>query len=454
LPSSRLSATHPPNPFTNAGACLAGEDYRVTISDRLTTAPTAAVTSDAMPAWFSIAMLVVFGLIMPVAYAGSEGEALVAAAGGLISLPFVLRLRPPPLGVALIGAIAVWSVITFAWSPLLPNLFAIHRYKQLEALTPLKLLLQAVLYPAFVYGALRLPPAQRDRALQITAALLVAATAILVVEAAEGGKIFWWLNSFGKHPLRADLAKRDAARACYTVALLIWPLALMFWRRVPVAIPGVVLVANAASALVLGVDSPAVAMVLSLLVFLAARVNARAATWACMVAVVLYHLAAPLVFLPHGHAAADIPADMGKLSWHIRVGIWRFASLLIAHKPLLGYGLDASRVWPDHIPMHPHDAAIQIWLETGVLGALLAALFWGWLFYRIERISRTDPVWAAAACATAVAYLLIGAVSFGVWQEWWLGLGAAAIALCAMVLRARREEPAEVVEGRGLQALG
>ncbi len=428
----------------------------MTISDRLTAAPTAAAAAPpaAVPGWFCTAMLVVFGLVMPVAYAGSEGEAIVAAAGGLISLPFVLRLRAPPLGVALIAALAVWAVVTFAWSPLLPNLFAIHRYKQLEALTALKLLLQAVLYPAFVFGALRLPPDRRDRALQITGALLLAVAAILAVEAAEGGKIFWWLNSFGKHPLRPDLAKRDAARGCYTVALLFWPLALMFWRKIPVAIPGVVVVANVVSALMLGVDSPAAAMILSLLVFAAARVNARAATWACMVAVVAYHLAAPLVFLPHGHTVTDIPADMGKLSWHIRVDIWRFASLLIAHKPILGYGLDASRVYPTHIPMHPHDAAIQLWLETGVVGVLLAALFWGWLFYRIERISRTDPVWAAAACATAVAYLLIGAVSFGVWQEWWLGLGAVAIALCGMVLKARREASAEAAaQGGGLRAL-
>ena len=87
-----------------------------------------------------------------------------------------------------------------------------------------------------------------------------------------------------------------------------------------------------------------------------------------------------------------------------------------------------------------------------MLGALLGALFWGWLFFRIQRVSREDPVWAAMACATAAAYLLISAISFGVWQEWWLGLGAIAIACCAMVLQTRREVAPETLEG-GLASL-
>jgi O-antigen ligase len=397
-------------------------------------------------------MIILFGLVLPVGYFGNEGEAIVAAAGGLVSLPFILRFRAPALGVILIAALAIWAAITFAWSPLESNLFNVHRYKDLEALTAPKLLLQALLYPAFVYGALRLAPDQREKALMAAGVTLVVVMGILVVEALEGGKLYGFLNSFGPKPLRPDLAKRDAARGCYTVVLLFWPLALLTWRKIPVAVPGVIAVALIASALMLGVDAPAAAMVLSLMVFAGMRVNARLGSWVCLVAVALYFLAAPLVFLPHGHAA-DIPSTVGKESWHVRVAIWRFASLLVAHKPLLGYGLDASRAFPDHIPMHPHDAALQLWLETGVLGALLHCLFWGWLFYNIQRISRTDPVWAGMACATASTYLLIGAISFGVWQEWWLGLGAVAIAACLMALQTRREQPPEDAEVGGLSRL-
>ena len=137
----------------------------------------------------------------------------------------------------------------------------------------------------------------------------------------------------------------------------------------------------------------------------------------------------------------------------MRLDIWRFASQLIRRRPITGYGLDASRAFEPRIPMHPHDAALQLWLELGVPGALLAALFFGWLFHRIARLARLDPMWAAIACATGFVYLFIGAVSFGVWQEWWLALGAVAVAACGMVLMQRRESAEAEADAGGLQAL-
>ena len=87
-----------------------------------------------------------------------------------------------------------------------------------------------------------------------------------------------------------------------------------------------------------------------------------------------------------------------------RVAIWRFTTERVVERPWLGWGMDASRMWPGVIPLHPHNAALQVWLELGVVGA--------------------------ACAAVAIAYLTIGALSFGVWQEWWLGLGVLAAVTC------------------------
>jgi hypothetical protein len=38
----------------------------------------------------------------------------------------------------------------------------------------------------------------------------------------------------------------------------------------------------------------------------------------------------------------------------------------------------------------------------------------------------------AAAAASAAVYLLFGALNFGVWQEWWLALGAYLAVLTAL----------------------
>ncbi|HEV7384733.1 MAG TPA: O-antigen ligase family protein, partial [Phenylobacterium sp.] len=69
------------------------------------------------------------------------------------------------------------------------------------------------------------------------------------------------------------------------------------------------------------------------------------------------------------------------------------------------------------------------WLELGAVGAVAAAAFWGLAF---TRLSRPAPSLAAAAtAASAIVYVLFG-VNFGVWQEWWLGLGALVAMLAVM----------------------
>jgi O-antigen ligase len=121
--------------------------------------------------------------------------------------------------------------------------------------------------------------------------------------------------------------------------------------------------------------------------------------------------------------------DMLPYSWAARVGIWRYVCGRIAEAPIFGSGLDASRAVVDTIvvrgvamravQLHPHSASLQIWFESGGVGALLAActlVFGGWTISRAVGENRTQ---AAAVCATFAALGLIANVGFGIWQEWW-----------------------------------
>ena len=114
-------------------------------------------------------------------------------------------------------------------------------------------------------------------------------------------------------------------------------------------------------------------------------------------------------------------ADTFKTSVGHRLLIWDFAGKRIAERPLLGWGLDASRAIPGgkelirpdqkRLPLHPHDAALQVWLELGLPGAVLFALLLGWLWLRLAT-APWPPLYAAAAggslaavCAVAVGRL-------------------------------------------------
>ncbi len=123
-------------------------------------------------------------------------------------------------------------------------------------------------------------------------------------------------------------------------------------------------------------------------------------------------------------------ADSFKISAGHRLLIWSFAGDRIAERPVTGWGLDSSRAIPggdgpirpgeNWLPLHPHNAALQVWLELGAPGAALfalaSAIAWGALA-RVE----WPPLFAAAAGAS-LATAFVGCFStYGIWQEWWIG---------------------------------
>jgi O-antigen ligase len=191
-----------------------------------------------------------------------------------------------------------------------------------------------------------------------------------------------------------------------------------------------------AGAIGLNVNTPILALLVSAGVFFLVWRTGRIGLMVVLVGVAAYFALAPL--LVHWIAPLDplhiSEGEIGKESWGARVAIWRFAADRILERPLWGWGLDASRAFPA-IPLHTHDAAMQLWLELGLPGAALAAAFFVWLIGRIDKIEAGDRPAAAAAAASLSAYLVVGALSFGAWQEWWLALAALA---CATVIAAGR----------------
>ena len=105
----------------------------------------------------------------------------------------------------------------------------------------------------------------------------------------------------------------------------------------------------------------------------------------------------------------------------MRLGYWSHGLDWIELRPLRGWGLEASRMFGPGIVLHPHNNPLQIWIELGAVGAVTAAAFWGVV---LSRLARPSPSLVAAATAACIGVYLLYGVNFGVWQEWWLALGA------------------------------
>ena len=370
--------------------------------------------------------LTVFTLTPLVAYVGNLAFAPVLALAGLVCLPLALRRAHASLGAGLLFALLAWALASLAWSPAAPT--ALRTAKEIMAFTGLKLVFELALYGAFVAALSRLPAAAARTGLTILGVGLAASAVLLLLEAGRGAELYQTIKAAVHSHTRPDLARRNVARATYAIALLIWPAALALSARGWAYVAVIAGLGAAVDSVALNVDAPVAALAAGSLAWGVVRFGGRGGTWLVLTGVLAYFALAPVAVLLIGHAlpAHGGVADIGKSSWHARLDIWRFVADRIVERPIQGWGLDASRVWPGIVPLHPHDGALQLWLELGAPGALLAALFFGWLFSRLAAWRERDPVLAATGAASTVAYLVIGALSFGIWQEWWLALGALA----------------------------
>src|SRR3546814_21071863 len=92
------------------------------------------------------------------------------------------------------------------------------------------------------------------------------------------------------------------------------------------------------------------------------------------------------------------------------------------------------------IPSHPHNGALQILVETGLVGGLLTLAL---LFLLCRRIDVLAPAPRAGAVALLVTVLGVAATAYGIWPSHRLALiGAAAAVFFAQNGEASRRERA------------
>ena len=390
--------------------------------------------------WVNVLLLIGAVFIPIVSYAGQLGLAPLAALMGIACLPLSGRRAPALFGIGILLLLVAWELISMSWSIATPIHPDFHRYKVVESITGVKLVLELALYGMLVAAMQALPPANARRAMTVLSFGLCALVVVMSLDAITQGALYTALRTLFHQKDQPELIRRNAARGCYTVALLFWPVMAWLGQRHQRIWQVILTVGFFVAAVGLGVDAPIVAVVLGTAAYFIVRRFGRVAVWVFLGMTIAYFALTPalvnLIF-PTPPPMMQAGAGVVKASWFARAGIWRFTAGEIPSHALFGWGMDASRMWPNLIPLHPHNAALQIWLELGAVGAGLVIVFWAWLWERIARLCDADRGAGASAAAVAIAYLMIGALSFGVWQEWWLGLGALAVVYCGALAAAR-----------------
>jgi exopolysaccharide production protein ExoQ len=385
--------------------------------------PSAALAPRAMPIWF-------------LAFAA-------AALWGLIAE----RRRPiitDPVLAAAAGAFVLWAGASALWSP-----------SPRAALTALEI--------AYVAGGsfiiwtwLSGLPVQARRRLALVAAVsILAGMTVYGVENAFHYPINRWWN--GDRSVEWISASNVPKRAAALLALFLWPVAALFavkaardtgepWEAALI-VAGLGLAVFLTSRSALAGLSVGAAMYVPALYGRAAGVRRL-----LQIGVAAAFLSAIPAGLVLSRAAADLPTDGWSRSLLHRMEVWGHAATRALEAPLRGQGVDASRSLPikdevsrfeplmnSALPLHPHNAFLQVWLELGAAGAGLALI----VLWRLLALSGRAPQTTApcvlgyAACAPALA-----SSAYGVWQAWWMcGLATGALLTALSAGLATEKDP-------------
>jgi O-antigen ligase len=422
-----------PGEFAGAEKSILSQSLLNRAPTQSTLAQSATASTGAGSGRYLLGVWILVAVLTPLSgFLGARGFAPEVGIAGLLCLPLVRVRRTDTVALILFGVLVEWALISLFWSPA-P---APHDLKGFTRFTGLHLFQQLLFSGALIVTARTLSPELARKAMVWLGGGLLALIAVLTAEALSQASLFRSLQPLIGKDVEASWALRSVAQGSYVLAMLFWPVAVGIWAAGRRYLAAVFIGGGVLALALLHIAAPVAALISSAAVFGLVIWLGRPAAIGGLVVAVLQTLVAP--WLIRGLAEDGMFRSLRPrlpASWAARVDIWTFTSARMTEKPLLGWGLDASRTFKGHIPLHPHDAALQLWFELGAVGALLGALIWAFIFWRYATAARTRRLYAATGCATAWSALVIGAVSFSLWQEWWVCLVALAFAAVAVLSR-------------------
>jgi len=228
-------------------------------------------------------------------------------------------------------------------------------------------------------------------------------------------------------------------------SLYLWPLGLILFRKFSKFV-FITVVGFCFLGICIGVPTaPVLALIVGFSTMVITGLAKRFGLKLLILATAMYTLLAPVIpsLLPDPTDPQSSLSRYYVLSDIHRYMIWNTTYNHIKDKPIFGHGLDSTRALYSHedrittevviratgirhkifaepIPLHPHNAFLQVWLELGVVGAGLLAFFLVKILSLVQKVTRNH--WEAAVCyGVFTSGLTISSLSYGIWQSWWLG---------------------------------
>jgi len=347
----------------------------------------------------------------------------------------------------LMAALVVWGAASVIWS-LSPERSVSQAFK---------LLLFAAGATVLVSLASGIDPAGRRQIERFLIIGFAIGISFVIFELLTSGFVHSALNGFYFNKSAGQEFSRamnlfHLNRSSSVISLMVWVTIIPVWRRFGAFVSGALILISTYAIWGLQPSAPLIAIFASAGVFVLAWLFPRFVPVILGAMVFAFLLMFPILSVLEISISGFFDnAGLSDFSTNHRMAIWQFASDHAISRPFMGWGLDSSRLIGmdqivtlydaphvgfrdvDVLPLHPHNALLQAWLELGFVGAtIVAGLFAAVILniaYNVQgRIER------AAAYAAFTAAFVTAQLSFGSWQGWWLStLALVAVLIIALV---------------------
>ena len=150
-----------------------------------------------------------------------------------------------------------------------------------------------------------------------------------------------------------------------------------------------------------------------------------------------------------------------------RFFIWDYVSSQILDNPLKGWGFDSARDYPNNgvenyvhvdvngneralggriISLHPHNFALQVWLELGLVGAILISVIIWSVFGYLKSLQLAERI---EIQAMLVATFIVALLGYGIWQNRWFVMFFIFAAMLPLIPQKREKDPLPEVDEYG-----
>ena len=389
---------------------------------------------------------------------GAQGYGTLLAITALPALVLARPKMPPAFYAMMVLAFVGWAAISESWSPasrglisgnLLEGDFAIRA-------SSVRIVLTALFGMLAVAGALQIANGKAQISSRVMLGAFAVQGLILAATAVFGHYVVAMV--YGADPIEQAKGFQNIARNA-NAFMIVLPILVAYlaarpgwrWKGVAAALVVVTIIVvmrNDSDSALIGV----IFMLLAgFIVWLAPRTGYR---W--LISLMAGYVAAAPVLIGSAmnmmrQMGVELPASFQSRAWS-----WELVIGKAVEKPFTGHGVAASKTWrdtySDHpawlaqlpdfwaaypvVPGHPHNMALQIWAETGVVGAVLAGLTLVVIAFRLPmpKTLRPDVRYAIAGVVGVVASLF--SFSYNVWNDsFWASV---VLAACAIMLLSRR----------------